>query len=75
MVEMDLETLESAILAGCSAPECDHEDHGKLYFHATCHPDGEIEVSYAVGTSYLLIACRECKTEVVRIRVAPTSVH
>jgi len=65
-----LESLENLIVQGCGSPGCDHQSHmNPMFLHAACHLDGEIEASFRFGDDYLLIACRECHEEVVRIYI------
>ena len=57
--------------AGCAVNGCDHAHHGQqMFIHAACHPMAQIEASYKPGTGYLVLACRQCKKEIVRAKLA-----
>ena len=56
--------------AGCDTPNCAH-DHSILYLHGLCHPESNREVFYEKASGQLVVACHECKKEIVRVEVAP----
>ena len=60
--------LKLMIAGGCSTPGCQHENHGKLYFHGRCHVHADCEVSYESGVIHT--ACAECRTPIADIKVA-----
>ena len=55
---------------GCETPGCKHEDHGNLYLHGRCHIRARTEVSYAIGTGVIRVACAECHKLIAEIKVA-----
>src|SRR5262249_40892581 len=65
-----LEDLLQISEGGCQEAGCDHQHHGTLYFHGTCHSGGAVEISFAPGSDHVLVACRECHKPIARIAVA-----
>lgn len=66
---VNVEFLENMVSQGCQHPECTHEDHSTLYFNARCHAGGAVEASYTKGSGEIVIACRVCHKEIVRVAV------
>ena len=55
----------------CGIPECKSSHGGQMFLHSQCHIKAGTEVSYDPSDGgELLIACAECKKEIVRIQVA-----
>lgn len=67
--------LESAVMAGCQIPNCNHDDHSTIYLRSRCHPRGGIDVYYKQGTGKLTVACRACNEVVVEIAVQDDTVR
>ena len=51
---------------GCGVPGCGH-DHSILYLIPGCHPTGGTSVRYEKRSERLVISCKKCGKEVVRI--------
>ena len=65
-----LEDLWEMAEDGWQNPACDHQDDGPVFLHGPCHPGGDLEVSFAPGSDYVLVGCRECHEPIARIAVA-----
>ena len=54
----------------CSTPGCDHKDHGQMYLHGRCHPESPTWTYYDSNDCCLVVICAECRTVIVRAKVA-----
>ena len=76
MKDMYLDDIEQVVSQGCTSPECNHEDHGKLYMHSGCHPDSDgVDVSYTLGDDCITVTCIVCHANIIRVVVAKRSVN
>lgn len=54
--------------AGCSRPDCTHENDDVLWLWPKCHQEGS-SVRYEKQTGQLVLECAKCHKEVVRIQL------
>lgn len=63
--------LDAIAAQGCECQDAECKcGIGPYFFHARCHPEGEIEVSYVRGSGILRIGCRECSQDIANVEVA-----
>ncbi len=68
----DLSKLELDLFAanGCQVPGCAHKDHDQMFIVQRCHPGAKRDVIYTQGSGVLVVACQQCGSDIVRIKVA-----
>lgn len=62
--------LDITLAGGCQDPTCKDPLCGtEFYFHARCHPDAGLWVSYKKDPGVLVITCRRCSKRVAEVKV------
>ena len=67
--------LDTALLHGCQMPGCLHSEHpftDVVFLHPRCHPKAGTWAFYsATHRGVLRLICKQCRTLVVEVAVAP----